>query len=94
MAPRPPRFNTALDLDFHRLASQREVSQIHSELAITPARWLALNVYESFTPQNFTLNQFSTGLRCATASVDVALRQYLPAAGHRRIWSGSHRSGE
>jgi LPS-assembly protein len=55
-------FNTALDLDFQHLVGQREVSQIHSELTLTPAPWLALNVYESFTPQNFTLNQFSTGL--------------------------------
>ena len=55
-------FNTALDLDFHRQPGQKEVSQVHSEVAITPARWLSLNVYESFTPQNFTLNQVSTGL--------------------------------
>lgn len=55
-------FDTALDLDFHHLAGQREVSQIHSEVAFTPAPWLALNVYESFTPQNFTLNQINTGL--------------------------------
>ncbi len=55
-------FDTALDLDFHRQTGQKEVSQIHSEIAVTPAPWLALNLYESFSPQNFTLNQINTGI--------------------------------
>lgn len=55
-------FDTALDLNFHRQPGQKDVSQIHSELAFTPAPWLSLNGYESFTPQNFTLNQINTGL--------------------------------
>ncbi|HVU24267.1 MAG TPA: LPS assembly protein LptD [Opitutus sp.] len=55
-------FNIADDLRFHRDPGERDVSEIHTELGLMPARWLELGVYESFAPQNFTLREFNTGV--------------------------------
>jgi LPS-assembly protein len=54
--------NVANDFHFNRKAGERDVSEIHTELAIMPARWLELGVYQSFAPQDFTLGQFNTGI--------------------------------
>ena len=54
--------NVANDFLFDRRPGERKVSAIHSELAIMPARWLELGVYQSFTPQDFTLQEFNTGI--------------------------------
>lgn len=54
--------NVANDFRFDRAPGGRTVSAIHSELAIMPARWLELGVYQSFTPQDFTLQEFNTGV--------------------------------
>jgi LPS-assembly protein len=54
--------NIANDFRFHRLPGERDVSEIHSELAIMPARWLELGVYQSFAPQNLKLREFNTGI--------------------------------
>jgi LPS-assembly protein len=56
------RLNIANDFRFERLPRQRKVSEIHSELAVMPARWLELGVYQSFAPQDFTLREFNTGV--------------------------------
>jgi LPS-assembly protein len=55
-------FDTAADFDFHQEAGEQTVSQVHSELAVMPAAWLQLGVYESFTPQTFSLQQFNSSL--------------------------------
>lgn len=55
-------FNVANDLRFKRGPGERDVSAIHTELAVLPARWLELGVYQSFTPQDFTLQEFNTGV--------------------------------
>jgi LPS-assembly protein len=56
------RLNVANDFRFHREPGERDVSEIHTELALLPARWLELGVYQSFTPQDFTLREFNTGV--------------------------------
>lgn len=56
------RLNIANDFRFERLAGQRKVSEIHSEFAVMPARWLEFGVYQSFSPQDFTLHEFNTGV--------------------------------
>lgn len=56
------RFNVANDFLFDRAPGERDVSRIHTDLAIMPARWLELGVYQSFTPQDFTLQEFNTGV--------------------------------
>jgi len=55
-------FNAAVDLNFKRQPGERDVSQVHTELAVTPARWLQLDLYESFTPQDLQLRQLNTGI--------------------------------
>lgn len=43
--------NFAADYRFDHAASQRPLSDIHTELAVTPADWLSFSVYQRFTPQ-------------------------------------------
>ena len=54
--------NVANDFHFDRSPGERDVSEIHSELAIIPARWLELGIYQSFAPQDLTLREFNTGI--------------------------------
>lgn len=54
--------NIANDFRFRRRPGERDVSEIHTELAIMPARWLELGVYQSFRPQDFTLREFNSGI--------------------------------
>ncbi len=62
-------FNLASDLRFHRRPGQRDVSELHAEIAALPARWLQVDAYASAPPQNFTLREFNAGvtLRDGTA---------------------------
>jgi LPS-assembly protein len=54
--------NVANDFRFDRRPGERNVSEIHTELAIMPARWLELGIYQRFVPQDFRLNEFNTGI--------------------------------
>jgi LPS-assembly protein len=55
-------FNVANDFRFKRLRGERDVSAIHTELAAMPARWVEFGVYNSFTPQSFSLREFNSGV--------------------------------
>lgn len=55
-------FNVANDLRFSREPGERDVSQIHTEFAFMPARWVEFGLYQSFTPQTWTLNQLNSGI--------------------------------
>ena len=55
-------FNVATDLRFRRPPGQRDLSEVHTDFALMPARWLQFDVYESFSPRTFTLREFNTGL--------------------------------
>ena len=61
--------NVADDFRFRRQPGERDVSEIHTELALLPARWLQVDLYQSFAPQTFTLREFNAGvtLRDGTA---------------------------
>ncbi|MBM3853578.1 MAG: LPS assembly protein LptD, partial [Verrucomicrobia bacterium] len=54
--------NLASDFRFARRPGERATSEIHAELAATPARWLQLDVYQSVAPQDATLREFNSGL--------------------------------
>lgn len=56
------RFNVAADYRFDRTAGQKPLSEIHTDLALTPAKWVQLDVYESFVPQSTKLREFNSGL--------------------------------
>jgi len=55
-------FNNALDLRFRREPGERNFSSLHTEIALMPAPWLQLDVYESFTLQTGTLQEFNSGI--------------------------------
>jgi LPS-assembly protein len=55
-------FNAAADFRFHREPTERDVSAVHTELALMPVSWLRFDLYESFTPQNFTLQEQHSAL--------------------------------
>ena len=55
-------FNLAADLHLRRAAGESDVSELHNEVAVMPARWLQVDIYDSFAPQTFTLKEFNTGL--------------------------------
>jgi len=54
--------NLAADFRFHRPAGQRDLSEIHTEFALMPARWLQFDTYSSFAPRSFTLSEFNSGI--------------------------------
>ncbi|MSU69784.1 MAG: LPS-assembly protein LptD [Opitutaceae bacterium] len=54
--------NAAADLRFHRQPGERDVSEVHAEVALTPVRWLQFDLYQSFAPQSLTLHQLNAGL--------------------------------
>jgi LPS-assembly protein len=54
--------NLATDFLFLRQPGERATSEVHTEFAFMPARWLQFNVYQTFVPQTFTLNEFDSGL--------------------------------
>jgi LPS-assembly protein len=54
--------NLAADFRFHRPPGSRDLSEVHTEFAVMPARWLQFDAYSSFAPQTFTLSEFNSGL--------------------------------
>ena len=54
--------NVANDFRFRRRPGERDVSEVHTELAAMPARWLQVDVYQSFAPQTGTLREFNSGI--------------------------------
>ncbi|MBA4138397.1 MAG: hypothetical protein C0518_13895 [Opitutus sp.] len=55
-------FNLAADYRFSRSAGQRPLSDIHTEIAVMPATWMRLEVYQRFTPQNSTNQELNYAL--------------------------------
>jgi LPS-assembly protein len=56
------QFNVANDFRFRRRPGERDVSELHAELALLPARWLRLDVYQSLTPQSLALREFNSAI--------------------------------
>jgi LPS-assembly protein len=61
--------NVANDFRFKRRPGERDVSEIHTELALMPVRWLQVDVYQSFAPQSFTLREFNSGVTLRDGNV-------------------------
>lgn len=55
-------FNVANDFRFKRQHGERDVSEIHTELAAMPANWVEFGFYNSFSPRSFSLREFNTGV--------------------------------
>lgn len=54
--------NLANDFRLRRRPGERDVSELHAELALTPATWLQVDVYQSFRPQTGSLREFNSGV--------------------------------
>jgi LPS-assembly protein len=54
--------NVANDFRFRRRAGERDVSEIHTELALMPARWLQVDLYQSFSPRTLAVREFNSGI--------------------------------
>jgi LPS-assembly protein len=54
--------NLATDFRFKRAPSERDVSEVHGEVAFAPARWLQVDAYSRLTPQTATLQEFNSGV--------------------------------
>ena len=52
----------AQDLRYSRLAGQPRSSDLHTDLALMPARWLAFDVYQRLDPHSFRLEEFNSGV--------------------------------
>ncbi len=61
--------NVATDFRFRRPAGVRDLSEVHTELALTPARWLQVDVYQSFAPRTLTLREFNSGITLRDGNV-------------------------
>ncbi len=55
-------FNLANDFRFKRRPGERDVSEIHAELGLMPARWLQLGLYQRYSPQDGRLDELNTGI--------------------------------
>lgn len=88
--------NLANDLRFRRAPGERDVSEIHVELAIMPARWLELGVYQSFRPQDLHVRELNTGLTLRNGD-DWTLRfasNFLRRELHDYFFEGTRRINE
>ncbi len=54
--------NVANDLRFHRRPGERDVSEVHTQLAALPARWLQVDIYQSFAPQTLRQRELNSGV--------------------------------
>jgi LPS-assembly protein len=61
--------NVAGDFRFRRQPGERAFAAVHTELAARPARWLQFDLYQSFTPQSFTLRELNSGLTLRDGTV-------------------------
>jgi len=55
-------FNIANDFRFKRRPGERDVSAIHTEVALMPASWLQVDLYQSIEPRTMTLREFNSGI--------------------------------
>jgi LPS-assembly protein len=51
----------AQDLRFSRLLGEHRSSDLHTDLALMPARWLAVDFYQRIDPHGFRLEEFNSG---------------------------------
>ena len=54
--------NVGNDFRFKRRPGERDVSEIHSELAFMPARWLQVDLYKTVSPRSLAVREFNSGV--------------------------------
>lgn len=54
--------NVGTDFRFRRTAREKNISETHVEVALTPASWLQFDAYQSFAEKSFTTQEFNSGV--------------------------------
>jgi LPS-assembly protein len=89
-------FNIAADLRADRQPGQKTWSEVHTEAIFTPAHWLQVDVYESFSPYSMRIRQLNTGIRIVDGDLwSVRLgNRYLKGDTQEYILDGHYRLNE
>jgi len=61
------RLNLAADVRFDREGEPRTLSDLHTELVLSPARWLNFDLYQRYSTYGGKLEELNTGLTVANA---------------------------
>ncbi len=90
------RANFAVDFLPDTEPGEKDFSAIHAELAFTPVHWLEFNLYQSVTPQDFTLRELNTGftLRDGNAWSLYLGNHFLRRNLHEYVSEGQYRLNE
>jgi len=88
--------NIAGDYRFHRNPGEKDVSSIHTGFSLTPVRWMRFDVYNSFSPQDYTTRELNTGLTVLDGSIwSLSLsNHYLQHQIDEYITEGRYRLNE
>lgn len=86
-------FSTAVDVRFDRAPGDRTLSALHAELRLTPAPWLAFDLYHRADPGSWRTQEFNTGitlrhadqwaLRVANHYLDGDIQEHIGAVSYR-----------
>ncbi len=92
--------NLASDFNFTTQPGQRRWSDVYTELAVTPAKWLRFGLFQRLDPQHLTLRELNTSLdlidldwwnlRLSTTYLQDQIEEYDLAYQRRlnEIWQG------
>lgn len=61
--------NVDTDWRFQRQAGTRKFSDVQTEIAFMPARWLRLDVYQNIDPHDFSVDELNTGIQVVDSDV-------------------------
>lgn len=85
--------NFAADLRFDRASGERTLSDVHTELRLTPAPWLSFDAYHRVTPGSWHTEEFNTGItlrhtdqwaiRVANHYLDGDIQEHIGAIAYR-----------
>ncbi|MBL9205390.1 MAG: LPS-assembly protein LptD [Opitutaceae bacterium] len=86
-------FNLALDAKLERAGSARTLSDLHTELNLTPAAWLRFDLYQRFSTYDGKLRELNTGLtvtnsdwwklRLGTHYLESNIEEYVAEGDYR-----------
>lgn len=62
-------FNLANDFRFKRRPGEREVSELHAELSLTPASWVQVDLYQSLRPASMALKELNAAVSIRDGTV-------------------------
>ena len=94
------QFNLALDARLDRPAGARKLSALHSELRLSPASFLDVDLYHRATPGDWTMRELNTAItlhsaddwqvQFATHYLEKDIQEFIAAMAYRfnEVWEG------